>query len=115
MRRKPDFDRFTAGLRNRVNGWLNDPDYTPQDLTNIVRSELARIWKHLIEKISKQEHEIKSLKSENAALKEKLAKSVECLEMVEDNSKMPHQHSDYYTRLCCLSERARQTLEEIKG
>jgi hypothetical protein len=33
------------------------------------------------------------------------------LEMVEDNTKMPHQHKDYYERLCCLAERAREVLE----
>jgi hypothetical protein len=32
------------------------------------------------------------------------------LEMVEDNSKMPHRHDDLQTRLYCLAERAREAL-----
>jgi hypothetical protein len=72
LRRKPDFDRFIAGLSKRVDGWLNDPDYTPQDLVNTVRSELARIWKYLIEKINKQEKELRSLQAENKKLREAL-------------------------------------------
>ena len=39
--------------------------------------------------------------------------AVEVLKMVEDNTKMPHQHSDYYERLCCLSERAREFLAKL--
>lgn len=39
---------------------------------------------------------------------------IEVLEMVEDNRKMPHQHKDYYLRLCCLSERAKEVLEKYK-
>ena len=35
----------------------------------------------------------------------------EVLEMVIDNSKMPHLHADYQTRLYCLAERAQQALE----
>jgi hypothetical protein len=41
-----------------------------------------------------------------------LAKLV--LEMVEDNSKMPHQHEDKQLRLYCLAERAREVLDKIK-
>jgi hypothetical protein len=39
----------------------------------------------------------------------------EVLEMVEDNSKMPHQHSDLQTRLYCLAERAREALSKNSG
>jgi hypothetical protein len=35
---------------------------------------------------------------------------IEVLKMVEDNTKMPHQHSDLQTRLYCLAERAREVL-----
>lgn len=38
---------------------------------------------------------------------------VEVLRMVEDNSKMPHQHQDLQTRLYCLAERAREVLEKV--
>jgi len=30
------------------------------------------------------------------------------LDMVENNSKMPHKHLDYFERLCCLAERANE-------
>ena len=43
-----------------------------------------------------------------------LSEAIEIIEMVEDNRKMPHQHDDYYTRLCCLSEQAREFLEKYK-
>jgi hypothetical protein len=33
------------------------------------------------------------------------------LEMVVDNTKMPHQHEDLQLRLYCLAERAREVLE----
>jgi CHASE3 domain sensor protein len=46
-------------------------------------------------------------------LEQKLAIAKEALEMVADNSKMPHQHSDYYLRLCCLSERANEVLTQL--
>jgi len=46
-------------------------------------------------------------------VKNKLAISVELIKMVEDNSKMPHNHEDYYLRLCCLSERAKEALKQI--
>ena len=46
------------------------------------------------------------LSAENAKLRE-LAR------MVENNSLMPHKHDDYYTRLCCLSERASEVLKEL--
>ena len=47
------------------------------------------------------------LETENAKLRE-LAM------MVENNSLMPHKHEDYYTRLCCLSERASEVLKELE-
>lgn len=49
----------------------------------------------------------------NEFLKEQVEALKELAEMVQDNTKMPHQHSDYYERLCCLSERARETLEKV--
>lgn len=42
------------------------------------------------------------------ALKEQLAEANEVIEMVVDNTKMPHEHKDYYERLCCLSERGNE-------
>lgn len=44
----------------------------------------------------------------------KLSLAKEVLEMVVDNTKMPHQHSDLQTRLYCLAERAREVLDKIK-
>lgn len=38
----------------------------------------------------------------------------ELAEMVEDNTKMPHQHEDLQTRLYCLAERAKEVLEKVK-
>jgi hypothetical protein len=48
-------------------------------------------------------------------LQAQLDKALRVIDMVEDNTKMPHQHKDYYERLCCLSERARELKEELKG
>lgn len=44
-----------------------------------------------------------------------LQETREVLEMVQDNTKMPHQHSDLQTRLYCLSERATEALKKIGG
>jgi hypothetical protein len=62
----------------------------------------------LHEKLEKEREENKKLR--------------EALEMVMDNTKMPHHHSDLQTRLWqeiwlldCLAERAREALKEIKG
>lgn len=49
---------------------------------------------------------VDSLKAENSSL-------IELAMMVENNSLMPHKHDDYYTRLCCLSERAGEVLKEL--
>lgn len=38
----------------------------------------------------------------------------EVLEMVVDNTKMPHKHEDLQTRLYCLAERAREILEDAR-
>lgn len=46
----------------------------------------------------KLHEEIIILEQQNAVMKN-------VLEMVEDNSKMPHQHTDLQTRLYCLAER----------
>lgn len=40
--------------------------------------------------------------------------ALEVIKMVADNRKMPHQHKDYHTRLCCLAERANEFLEKYK-
>lgn len=45
-------------------------------------------------------------------LETKLATALEGLKMVEDNTKMSHQHIDPQLRLYCLAERAREVLEE---
>jgi len=46
-------------------------------------------------------------------LKAKLAAAVKVLEMVQDNTKMPHSHSDPQLRLYCLAERASEVLKEL--
>lgn len=43
---------------------------------------------------------------------DRLRKIKEFIEMVEDNTKMPHQHTDPQLRLYCLAERAREILGE---
>ena len=48
-------------------------------------------------------------------LEKKLNVAISILEMVEDNTKMPHKHSDFQVRLHCLAERAREALEIIKA
>jgi hypothetical protein len=72
MRRKPEFDRFTAGLSQRVSLWINDEDATHQDLVNLTRSELSRIWIYLIEKLNKSEQEIQKLKADREVMFETL-------------------------------------------
>jgi hypothetical protein len=39
---------------------------------------------------------------------------VEVLEMVQDNTKMPHQHTDPQLRLYCLAERAEEVLKKVE-
>jgi hypothetical protein len=43
-----------------------------------------------------------------------LLKTLTVVNMVVDNRLMPHQHSDYYLRLNCLSEIARQCIVDLK-
>lgn len=57
---------------------------------------------------------VKQKDSEIATLKLALRELGETLEMVEDNTKMPHQHSDPQLRLYCLTERAGETLSKHK-
>lgn len=47
-------------------------------------------------------------------LQNEMREALEIIEMVADNRKMPHQHEDYHTRLCCLAERANEFLEKYK-
>jgi predicted ribosome quality control (RQC) complex YloA/Tae2 family protein len=68
MRRKPEFDRFHKGLSKRIEGAVTqlfdtyNHDFGTQELINLVRSEVARTWKYLIERINKQEQEIQRLR-----------------------------------------------------
>ena len=39
---------------------------------------------------------------------------VEVLQMVQDNTKMPHQHTDPQLRLYCLAERAEEVLKKVE-
>ena len=57
---------------------------------------------------------IDSLDIENRNLKKQIVQAEKVLEMVIDNTKMPHQHKDYYERLCCLTERASEYFETTK-
>lgn len=98
MRRQQDFDKFTKGLRQRVEGWVTtslDDIYSKkeddlQKLTNIVRSELERIWKHLIEKVNSQEQEITKLKKEleNLSKRQTMTKNEFITKRTEIISKM---------------------------
>ena len=99
IRRKPEFDRFTAGLSQRVNGWLNDEDYNPQDLINLVRAELSRIWKYLIEKINTQEKDLETLRKENEELNRKLKVAVEALGRIANGTRRGFEISDCYFAL----------------
>jgi hypothetical protein len=56
---------------------------------------------------SEMAHEMKALMEENHKLRE-------LAEMVMDNTKMPHQHTDPQLRLYCLAERAKEALGETK-
>lgn len=60
------------------------------------------------------EHPKMCLNCENEKLKQQLKDANELIDMVENNTKMPHQHKDYYERLCCLSERAREYKNKYK-
>lgn len=88
IRRKPEFERFNAGLSKRVESVLSD-DWEPQDLVNMVRSECSRNWKYLIEKVNKLEHENKILKKvtepkEIDSLKKQLDEAVKVIEFYGD-------------------------------
>lgn len=93
-----------------------------------VNSALATQERWLQREIKKRDEKIKelevkldemrnaknNLRRDYAESQSKLAIAVEVLEMVEDNTKMPHQHSDLQTRLYCLTERATEALSKIK-
>jgi|LakMenEpi03Aug12_release.lakeMendotaPanAssembly.Ray.scaffolds.fasta_scaffold2024966_1 ribosomal protein S19E (S16A) len=66
--------------------------------------EVSVDLKTIINKIQAAFDRIQKLEEENKKL-------ITVLKMVENNSLMPHQHDDYYTRLCCLSERASEVLK----
>ena len=51
--------------------------------------------------------QVKKLQTENERLRA-------LAEMVEDHRKMPHQHIEAQDKLYCLTERAREILEELK-
>jgi hypothetical protein len=80
MRRKPEFDRFTVGLSKRVALWIADEDATAQDLTNLCRSELSRVWIYLIKKINKLEHESEDKDQTIQQLEDALRDTGEALE-----------------------------------
>lgn len=71
-----------------------------------------------VEDIKKMEDEIKELKKEsNLSTRDtnidiKAKDYEEVLKMVEDHRLMPHPHTDAYTKLCCLSERANEVLKK---
>ena len=44
-------------------------------------------------------------------LEAQLEKAESLISMVMDNRKMPHQHLDYFERLCCLTARAHEYFE----
>lgn len=50
----------------------------------------------------------------NIKLEQQIKEAERVINMVEDNRKMPHHHKDYYERLCCLSERAREYKDKYK-
>lgn len=54
------------------------------------------------------------LESEIQQLEARLKDAESVIDMVEDNRKMPHQHKDYYERLCCLSQRANEYKQKYK-
>ena len=71
--------------------------------------------------LAKANAEAETWKRHHAALdrvcevyKEENSKLIELARMVENNSLMPHKHDNYYTRLCCLSERASEVLKELR-
>lgn len=76
-------------------------------LTPMQYNEIYSPTTHIIinGKISEEIHQLET----------KLQVALEFIDMVEDNSKMPHQHSDYYLRLCCLAERATEIKLKLKA
>jgi hypothetical protein len=47
-------------------------------------------------------------------IRTRLASAEEVLAMVEENTKMPHQHTDPQLRLYCLAERAREHFSKFQ-
>lgn len=102
--------------------WQAACDYKQKEYSNIMDAmtqtsqnnfklgkELAyfkAIYNSLIDGAARDTEKINELQAENAKMRE-------LVKMVENNSLMPHKHDDYYTRLCCLSERASEVLKEL--
>jgi hypothetical protein len=82
--------------------------------------QLKEARKHLAESVSREcKCEVNTsvnndLVNRNLGLKQQLKEANVVIDMVEDNTKMPHQHKDYYERLCCLSERANEYKTKYK-
>jgi len=72
--------------------------------------------KQLVEAISPDTREFIQLSVDQAVeldqLKYRLSEAERVLQMVEDNTKMPHKHEDPQLRLYCLSERAHEYFEK---
>ena len=85
-----------------------------------IEQQLKEARKHLAESVVKEcKCEVNTsvnndLVNRNLKLKQQLKAAHKVIDMVEDNTKMPHQHKDYYERLCCLSERANEYKTKYK-
>jgi len=60
-------------------------------------------------------YEVEAYEGELRELRRKVKVLESVLDMVEDNTRMPHPHSDHQTRLYCLAERAKEERENSSG
>ena len=102
-----------------MNEYINDPELVKA--FNNLRSENSKNSIRIIEleqKLGEACGEVAYKERYKEMFYQQLIRLIEAeklIAMVEDNRKMPHQHKDYYERLCCLSERAREYFVKYKG
>jgi hypothetical protein len=59
-------------------------------------------------------HEVERYPGELAKLRAQVIEAEKVIGMVQDNTKMPHHHTDPQTRLYCLAERAKEFMGKFE-
>lgn len=99
------------------NGGLFNPELMEhekvRDLILECQSEIQKL-KLRVKNLKFNNDYVEEVEYKNSNLLAEVQKLTAVLEMVQDNTKMPHQHTDPQLRLYCLSERASEVLEKLK-